>query len=222
MAISKEGFYKIKGKEYLSKNEEATIRYQRIMKWLNLKPGLHIYEIGCMFGQFRDLLSTYDENLNYKGIEINQETLNAIKNHPEDFYCHNVNQGLLFKDNTADYIICLETLEHLENPTFFLSEVKRVLKPGGKLILSLPNPFYWGEIIGQIRHLPDTEGHVASFTFVNIDALLRFAGMKLLDIQGTYTRIPFTSRLFGHYFLLKTNNLFLTRSFMYLIETAYQ
>jgi 2-polyprenyl-3-methyl-5-hydroxy-6-metoxy-1,4-benzoquinol methylase len=43
-------------------------------------------------------------------------------------------------DETFDYIICGEVIEHLEqDPMFMMSEINRVLKTGGKLVLTTPN-----------------------------------------------------------------------------------
>ena len=41
-------------------------------------------------------------------------------------------------DASYDTVLCSEVLEHLANPAAALSEINRVLKPGGKLILSVP------------------------------------------------------------------------------------
>lgn len=45
---------------------------------------------------------------------------------------------LPFKDGSFDCIICLETLEHVEDPITAMREVYRVLKPGGKFVGSAP------------------------------------------------------------------------------------
>lgn len=43
-------------------------------------------------------------------------------------------------DESFDYVLCCEVLEHMEvDPMFMLSEVNRVLKPGGVLIITTPN-----------------------------------------------------------------------------------
>ena len=68
---------------------------------------------------------------------VNDITIKKIEGYNEfDFKCANVNDGIPFENNIADYIVCSEVMEHLENPTFFLNECTRVLKNGGKLLLT--------------------------------------------------------------------------------------
>jgi SAM-dependent methyltransferase len=49
-------------------------------------------------------------------------------------------EALPFDDGFFDVVICLETLEHLMNPYFAVTEIRRVLKEKGRLICSVPNP----------------------------------------------------------------------------------
>ena len=51
-----------------------------------------------------------------------------------------------FAGEFFDIVICLETMEHMLNPYYALMEMRRVLKPGGRLICSVPNPI-WGHIL---------------------------------------------------------------------------
>lgn len=217
--LSKEIFYQLRGETYSLTDPEALIRYERAMTWLDLKESTVVREVGCKFAILRDLLEKAPVKTNYAAVDIDEATLQKIPRYDSNtFICQNVNLGLPFENLSADYIFCLEVLEHLENPTYFLAEVKRVLKPGGKLVLSVPNPYCWMELIWNIRRLPDSEGHIASFSHLNINALLGFAGLKLNAIQGTYTHIPFSRRLTGTYKRATTDNIFLTRSYLYLIE----
>jgi SAM-dependent methyltransferase len=47
-------------------------------------------------------------------------------------------ESLPFENNSIDAIICLEVLEHVKNPFKAAEEIKRVLKPGGLLLLTTP------------------------------------------------------------------------------------
>lgn len=61
-----------------------------------------------------------------------------------DYETLNVSGDLLhlpFRDACVDAVLCTETLEHLTDPGRFLSEVARVLRPGGRLYLTAPQAF---------------------------------------------------------------------------------
>ena len=47
--------------------------------------------------------------------------------------------SLPYPSSSFDFITCIEGLEHLENPFNAIREFSRILKPGGKLFVSLPN-----------------------------------------------------------------------------------
>jgi len=50
-----------------------------------------------------------------------------------------LNQSLPYSDDSFDYLICLDGIEHTENPSNAIRESQRVLKKGGKIFLSTPN-----------------------------------------------------------------------------------
>lgn len=50
-----------------------------------------------------------------------------------------LNRSFPFEDAAFDAVVALEIIEHLENPNRFLRELRRVLKPGSRAVLSTPN-----------------------------------------------------------------------------------
>jgi SAM-dependent methyltransferase len=50
-----------------------------------------------------------------------------------------MNRGLPFPDASFDHAVCVDGIEHLENPYFTVREFERVLRPGGRLVFSTPN-----------------------------------------------------------------------------------
>ena len=83
-----------------------------------------------------------------------------------------------FADNTVNLVVSFETVEHLREPDVFLREVKRVLKPGGRLICSVPN--LWVDESGKDPN--PWHFHVFDFaSFVSLNA-------KFFDIQAAYAQ----------------------------------
>jgi SAM-dependent methyltransferase len=57
-------------------------------------------------------------------------------------YTADINNRIPLGDETFDTVLMTDVLEHISNPEFVMSEISRVLKPKGKLILTVPF-FYW-------------------------------------------------------------------------------
>ena len=107
-----------------------------------------------------------------------------------------LNEGAPFEDGSFDYVACLEGLEHIENYHFVLREFSRVLKPGGMLLISTPNPLniksrlryllagtFWG--FPHLVELPPEGSHL-HMTPVNISFLIAFAkryGLVLNEVH---------------------------------------
>jgi 2-polyprenyl-3-methyl-5-hydroxy-6-metoxy-1,4-benzoquinol methylase len=61
-----------------------------------------------------------------------------------------LNELLPYQNETFDFIICVEVIEHLRNPWLIVSECKRILKKKGKLIITTPNIF---SVISRVQFL---------------------------------------------------------------------
>lgn len=80
-------------------------------------------------------------NLKKRGFDVVAVDINSKIFKPSyiEFHELDANKELPFKSSTFDYVISVETIEHLKNPWYFLDEIHRVLKNNGKLILTTPN-----------------------------------------------------------------------------------
>lgn len=70
------------------------------------------------------------------------KTLDIDKNSKADYIADlcECNKDIIL-DNTFDVIFCTEVLEHTNNPFLVVNELKRILKPGGKIYVSTPFNF---------------------------------------------------------------------------------
>lgn len=81
--------------------------------------------------------------------------------------------ALPFRTQTFDTALCFQVLEHVEEPAALLVEARRVLKPGGSLILTAPH--IWNE-----HEMPHD---YYRFTRYGLRHLLETAGFRIVEIR---------------------------------------
>jgi SAM-dependent methyltransferase len=101
-----------------------------------LRPDSRVLDVGCGAGE---LLSLIKPQVKYAaGTELHRPFVEFIKNHLKiDAYAEDINQLPL--DRQFDLVISIFTLDHLVNPLATLLSIKRLLAPGGKIYLEVPN-----------------------------------------------------------------------------------
>lgn len=218
--MSKKDYYSEKEKIYPLSDHEAILRYNRAIKISGIKKNQVILDVGCKYAILNDILKEQNILVDYFGVDITSNVFRKIKGfQPEKFVEADISKKIPFPDNKFDYIFALEIMEHVEFPTRMLSEIKRVLKDDGVLILSVPNVYCWNEMYANIAKKSETEGHISAFTFQIMERLLQFNNLYIEDRCGTYFRVPFSKRILkDRYFILPTNNIFLSVSYIYKIK----
>lgn len=110
----------------------------------------------------------------------------------------NINDGLPFADSSFDNIVAGEFIEHIENPVFFLKECHRVLKSGGRLIITTPNIYcYWKFFAGLLGLDKEVGAHLYEFAPQTLEKVLKICDFKILHREGVEVGIPFISRIFS-------------------------
>jgi 2-polyprenyl-3-methyl-5-hydroxy-6-metoxy-1,4-benzoquinol methylase len=97
-----------------------------------------VLDVGCGWGQYYPYLSRYA--LEVWGVDFANDSIEeARKTFPRGHWeCADFSKKLPFDDYEFDYVTCFETLEHMEQPQILISEIHRVLVPGGIALLSTP------------------------------------------------------------------------------------
>jgi 2-polyprenyl-3-methyl-5-hydroxy-6-metoxy-1,4-benzoquinol methylase len=220
--MNKKEFYQKKAREYKGySNRASLLRCELAVKLANIQNNSKVCDIGCNYGQMRTIFEKLGAKCEYYGVDITEEVIReAKKNGKGDFAVCDAMQGLPFSEAQFNYVFCLEVIEHVENPTLLLREIRRILKDEGVLILSTPNPYRWSEILANLLKLPERQGHISSFTFQTLRAVLEFCDFEILSSCGTYTLFPPVRRYLeaNKFFIIRTNRFFLTNSFIYKIR----
>jgi len=119
----------------------------------------------------------------------------------------NLDAKLPYADKSFDYVVCVEGLEHIENPANAMREFSRLLKENGTLIVSVPNIM---NIEERLKWL--FSGYTSHFKPLSVEALTKineeFGGMEEIALHVNpigYSEVRF---------LLEKNNFELQKTYL--------
>lgn len=172
---------------------------------------LDILEAGCGAAAFTPILKEYSSTILATDISKEQIEINQ-KNHKDiEFMVIDLSEKFPFQDNTFDLIWCSEVLEHLYFPLFALGEFKRVLRPGGKLLVTVP---YHGILKNMFialfrfdKHYDPEYPHVRFFTKQTLSRIVYKAGLSNIELKTCGMNIPLRDLIIPTNILLKAEKL---------------
>lgn len=146
----------------------------------------HLLEIGSYLGIFLDRIRSAGWDV------TGLEPFHTVAEYSRKTYGLNVVEKLLldakFHDSNFDVVIMLHVIEHLPNPAEYVREIRRVLKPGGMLVVETPRfDSLMFKVMGRReRSLSNCDGHIYFFTVPSLSALLERNGFKVerVDLVG--------------------------------------
>lgn len=163
----------------------AKRRLQTISQLLGKAPSeSRLLDIGCSRGQFVGFAA--QAGFSAEGVEPAPDIAAAAR-----ALGLNVRSGLLeeqhFADSTFDTASLFEVVEHLREPLPLLRECRRILKPGGLLLISTGNAASWTVAAIGARwdyfHIEKDGGHISFFNPQSIALLASNAGFKVERIE---------------------------------------
>jgi SAM-dependent methyltransferase len=139
-----------------------------------------ILDVGCGTGANLLLLSQYGEA---EGVDVSEDALAFCRARGLDQVRLGAGEELPYEDGTFDLVTALDVVEHMDDDLAGLTEMRRVLRPGGRVLLFVPTfMFLWG--------LQDeVSNHRRRYRLPELRRVLEQAGFEVE--RSTYANITF-------------------------------
>jgi SAM-dependent methyltransferase len=147
-----------------------------------------ILDAGCGSGRTLDELADYGD---VSGVDLSPAAVDATRSRGHEAYVGDVG-NLPFADGAFDLVTCLDVVEHTRDDRRTLGELRRVTRPGGVLLVTVPaHPTLWSAHDEANRHYRrytrgslidaavDTDWDVADSTYFNAALLAPAAVVRL-------------------------------------------
>ncbi len=163
-----------------------------------IKDGDSVLDIGCGAGRLYHLLDKF-QDMEYVGVDQSEGQIEmGKKDFPNNKFVVAEMTDLPLEDNTFDLIFCIATLHHLPDEKSrlkALSEMKRVLKPGGHIMMTNWNLF--SDSVNKVVNKGKFKKHGANFLIPWITPVggvlgeRYYYGFKIEELEDLFTRSGF-------------------------------
>ncbi|MCF6158590.1 MAG: diguanylate cyclase [wastewater metagenome] len=156
-----------------------------------------LLSIGCGSGMIEKQIM--DLGIQVCGIGLSSRTVTEAQKKGIDISIADINCGLPCDDGAFDIVFAGEIIEHIIEIQKFLLEVKRVLKPGGAFIFTIPNMARFADRIRFLfgktpKHASSWNTlHIRHFTFGSLKIILERTGFTVIQTASNVVSYDFTS-----------------------------
>lgn len=139
-----------------------------------------ILDVGCGTGANLLMLSEYGDA---EGVDVSEDALAFCRERGLEQVKLGAAEKLPYHDDTFDLVTALDVVEHLDDDLAGLREMRRVLRPGGRVLLFVPTfMFLWGL-------QDDVSNHRRRYRLPELRRVLEQAGFEIE--RTTYANITF-------------------------------
>ena len=146
-------------------NELGTKRRNTVLSLLRPQPRASYLDCGCGDGKFTAELANKIDTRRIWGIEIIDSEIVKARKQGITVYKADLDRNFPLPSNSFDVVTAIQVIEHLFEVDTFVSELHRVLKPGGTAIISTENLASWHNIFALVFGLQPSTGPYISNRF---------------------------------------------------------
>lgn len=173
---------------------------RHFLRLLDPRPGERVLDVGCGVGYLCEVLARGGDGRHIVGVDPSLESIRACRELAPGAFMAGDALALPFRASSFDCVALSDVIEHLADPDQALGEIRRVIKPGGRLVLSTPaleGPFTRTRLESFLHEERDElqMNHRAGFARAELCDLLRRHGFA--DLQAVYTNVFLTQLLIG-------------------------
>jgi ubiquinone/menaquinone biosynthesis C-methylase UbiE len=154
----------------------------------DLRPGERALDLGCGAGEFTAAMA--ESGAAVVGVEVAEAALTRARaRHPGlDFRLVALDGPLPFEDGSFELVWASEVIEHVSDTARWLSEVRRVLVPRGRLLVTTPSHGRLRVALGGVERFSEPLGdHLHLYTKGSLRTLLHefgFAEVQVRAVEG--------------------------------------
>ena len=190
-----------------------------ILNMLDQHKSSRLLDLGCDDGVFTAQCRIAASADYVAGVEVVSESASKAIAHGIDVSISDLSERLPFGDDTFDLVTANQVIEHVPSVDQFMSEVCRVLSPGGKAIISTENGSSWINIGASIlgwqqfsltnvsskgagignpvalhrgqQSVESTWTHKTIFNYLGLVEFVELYGLQVIDVKGAgYFPLP--------------------------------
>ena len=160
-----------------------------MLAMLDRLPPSRILDLGCSGGLFAERARAAGHHV----VGVDYMEIPGVRERTDEFHVADLEKGLPPEVGTSyDVVVAGDVIEHLTKPVEVLKSIREVLRPGGQLLLSVPNFGHW---YPRFRVVTGTFGydrrgildntHLRFFTRATLRRAVRSAGFDILEESAT-------------------------------------
>lgn len=147
-----------------------------------------ILDLGCGQGHITEKIRQSLNCAKVTGLDYSVSAIEYAHEHfPNiDFACGDAYDSP-YSNGFFDVLVCNNLWEHVPDPLFLLSRIKRIIKPNGYLVMSTPSRYRLHNLVSILMGNPValiSRHHVTEYTVGQVKEQLEFCGFKVRKIMS--------------------------------------